>query len=67
MKATPEEYPITCENWHNWNTKVMPKKLKNMELIYEFRVDFEHIAVDPIVFQPPTLNTCNDYKTYFIS
>jgi hypothetical protein len=55
------------EHWKSWNTKVVPKKLKDMELTKEFTVDFEHVSFNPSMFQPATLNTCNHYKTYFIS
>ena len=67
MKPTPEECQELHPDWNNWNAKMTYQKLKNVPLTREFEIDLEHIAVDPVTFQPPTVHNTHKYKTYFIS
>jgi len=67
MKYDPVECPPLEDKWNDWSTAMTAEELQSMPLTHEFKVDLEHVAINPVALQPAKTNNLICVKNYLVS
>jgi len=67
QKYNPLVAPKLPEAWNDWHKELTAEEFKNIPVKSYFNVDLEHVATDPVPFQPAKTSNVIHYTSYLVS